>query len=116
MNMPQFSAEATIYRTIKSYRATGVPGQAAGIIHAAVGRPYDLGIKLQYTPRPGRPPGRPPHPFPPLGPDDPWARPTYCDTQCLRQCREFFHRECGVDALCVIETMPICYDKCCVWA
>ncbi len=73
-----------------------------------------LGIEQQLTPRPGRPGGRP-RPFPPFGPFDDSAQPTYCDTFCLDQCRETMRRGCEGDALCVLEVMPVCRNHCCAW-
>ena len=99
MHLPGFTADTSLQLSA-TYRTRSSHGG------------FQLGIKLQYTPRPDRP-GRPPHPFPPLGPSDPWAQPSYCDTQCLSGCREFMRRECGGDALCVVESMPICRNKCC---
>ena len=100
MHLPGFTADASLQPSAGTYRSRYSHGD------------FSLRINPQYTPRPDRPP-RPPYPFPPLGPEDPWARPTYCDTRCLYLCQESMRRECGTDSLCVIETMPVCRHNCC---
>jgi hypothetical protein len=102
MRLPAFTAEASLQRSSGTYR---------GRTSLASSR---SGVRPQLTPRPDRP-GRPPHPFPPFGPWDQWAQPTYCDRRCLDECTESMRRECGADALCVVELMPVCRNNCCVW-
>jgi len=102
MHLPPFTAVASLERSKGIYRG-----------HTSHGG-LTPGVEMQLTPRPDRP-GRPPRPFPPFGPTDPWAQPTYCDTRCLEECRQSMQRACGSDALCVVETMPICRNECCVW-
>jgi hypothetical protein len=101
MHLPGFTAEASLRLSNGTYRTRSWHGG------------FKPRIKPQYTPRPDRPPGRPPYPFPPLGPEDPSARPSYCDTRCLDVCQEMFRRECGTDSMCVLETMPVCRHQCC---
>lgn len=100
MQLPGFTADRSLQLPNGTYRTRSLHGDVK------------MAIKLQFTWRPDRPPGRPPHPFPPFGPELPFE-PTYCDTDCLRKCQQMFQRECD-DALCVLETMPICRNNCCI--
>jgi len=103
MQLPGFSAEASLERARGTYRFLGAFGRGAA-----------ERIFPQFTPRPGSSMG-----IPLRLPDnldhymDPGAQPSYCDTRCLRECQEAVRRICGGDGLCTVEAMPTCRQKCC---
>src|SRR5687768_11004670 len=100
MNIPGFTAEASLRRPDEHYQGFGTPEYQD---HTTVSL-----SQLGFTPRPDGSPGG--------GIELPsnWrdfevagATEVLCDTRCLRAFEESSRRACGGDALCMLENRPI---------